>query len=107
MKHWRQITGFLIGVAVTPFALIAAVASAGAGHGTFLFAKLLFPYSMLLTTLTADTITRPLVALACVQFPLYGLVATSLSSRRPILGLAALHATCAAACLSGILPNFS
>ena len=106
-KCWRQTAGALIGAVITPFALAGAITSAGAGHGHYLIAKLLFPYSMLLTHLTSDTITQPLIALALIQFPLYGLVAGSFSTRLPLLGLLLLHAASAALCFTGLLPSFS
>jgi len=105
--HWRQVAGILIGVALTPFALAAAIASAGAGHGNFLLAKLLFPYSMLLTHLTSGAISQPLIALAFVQFPLYGFAASSFSTRRSLLGLFLVHAASATLCFVWVLPIFS
>ena len=62
----------LIGVLVTPIAAVLAIASAGAGHGHYEFARLFFPYSMLLTRLAGDTITPPLMALALAEFPCTG-----------------------------------
>lgn len=41
-----------VGAAVTLPAIFLAILSGGAGHGTYLFARLLFPYAMLLTRLT-------------------------------------------------------
>ena len=97
----------LIGVAITPFAIAAAIASAGAGHGTYLLAKLLFPYSMLLTSLSGGTLTPPLLGLAFVQFPLYGLAAASFGTRRALGILSLVHLACAGLCFTGLLPNFS
>jgi hypothetical protein len=54
--------GLLIGAALTISAIILALSSIGDGHGDFVFARLLFPYSMLLTLLTRD-ITAPLITL--------------------------------------------
>ena len=70
-------------------------------------AKLLFPNTMLLSRLNGDVITHPLLGLAFVQFPLYGLVAASFNTKQA-LGLTLLiHAVFAAFCFSGVLPNFS
>ncbi|HPF73104.1 MAG: hypothetical protein H7A20_10450 [Rhodanobacteraceae bacterium] len=109
--RWRQLIGILIGAVITPFAVGTAIASAGAGHGTYLLAKLLFPYSMLLTRFTGDSITNPLIGIAFVQFPIYGLVLTSPASRRALKQVVAvlvlLHSFCVLLCLAGLLPNFS
>ena len=101
----RQLTGPLIGAAITPFALAVAVESGGGGHGDYLLAKLLFPYTMLLAGLVG-TITYPLIALALVQFPLYGLAAGSFNARRTAICLLVLHAIVAFLCLSNLLPYF-
>ena len=105
-KRWRQLSGILIGTVIAPVALLAAIVSANAGHGDFLLAKILFPYSLLLTRLAGDTITDPLIGLALIQFPLYRLAATSFSTARPKVYLLALHTICAILCFSGLLPNF-
>ena len=101
----RQLTWLLIGVVITPFAVGAAIASGGGGNGDYLFAKLLFPYSMLLTSLTG-TITYPLIGLALVQFPLYGLAAGSFNAVRTVISLLVLHAIGTFFCFSSLLPNF-
>jgi hypothetical protein len=69
------LVGVLIGAGVTPIALLVAAISGGAGHGHYVFARLLFPIPMLLARLTGDTISLPSVALALAQFSLYGLLA--------------------------------
>ena len=104
-NHRRPLKWLLMGAVITPFALGAAIASAGAGHGDYLFAKLLFPYSMLLTSLTG-TITYPLIGLALIQFPLYGLVAGSYHANRTAISLSVLHVTGAFLCFTSLLPNF-
>ncbi|RZI70585.1 MAG: hypothetical protein EOP13_20590 [Pseudomonas sp.] len=103
--HQRQLKWLLIGAVCTPFALGAAIASGGAGHGDYLFAKCLFPYTMLLTSLTG-TITYPLIGLALVQFPLYGLAAGSFNATRTLVFLLVLHTIGAFLCFSSLLPNF-
>ena len=86
--------GVLLGIAFTPIAAFLAVASAGAGHGTYGFARLLFPYSMALTLVTGS-ITTPLIALAVAQWPVLGGLTGALVARRRrrlLWLLAALHA---------------
>jgi len=111
MTTSRIVVYTLIGVAVTPIAVIAALASAGAGHGHYEFARVLFPYTMLLTPLANNTIAPLLIVLAFVQFPLYGAL-IGLANRKSREGLVMLilalaHLVAAALCFSGLLPNFS
>jgi hypothetical protein len=111
MRAGPLIIGVAAGVLVTPAAVVLAVLSAGAGHGHYEAARALFPYTMLLTLLSGDTITLPLIALALVQFPLYGL-ALGLAAGKgrlawALLLLSAAHAVAALACFSGAVPNFS
>jgi len=70
----------LIGVLVTPIAVLLAIASAAGGHGHYVYAKLFFPYTLLMphffpdmTAEYPDSITTPWIILALIQFPLYGL----------------------------------
>ncbi|ESY35285.1 hypothetical protein X747_28110 [Mesorhizobium sp. LNJC384A00] len=49
--------GFLVGLGVTPVAFFLALYSAGAGHGDYVLARLLYPVPMLATLLTNTTIT--------------------------------------------------
>jgi len=44
----------VVAIVAEVIALLIAVGAAGAGHGTYLPAKLLFPSTMLLTNLTHD-----------------------------------------------------
>ena len=108
-KVWRPIPAIALGVLITPFAAMLALASSGAGHGDYILARTLFPYSMLLTRLIESV---PLVVgLALAQFPFYGFFV----ARRPSLkknvvaacAIAAVHLAAVAICFSGFLPNFS
>lgn len=68
---------------------------------------------MALTTLTGDRIITPLVALAAVQFPLYGLLLgwSAAAGRKSLWTTVAVvivcHAAAATYCFSGALPHFS
>jgi hypothetical protein len=111
MKRHKLTAGVLTGGLVTPAAVILAVASAGAGHGNYAAARLLLPYTMLLTRATGDRITLPLIALALAQFPLYGAAIGYAASKGRItcavVPLLVLHTLCAILCFSGLIPNFS
>jgi|SRR5688572_19846029 hypothetical protein len=60
-----------VGFAVTFPAVFLAIISAGAGHGDYLWARLLFPYSMVLAMLTGS-IGPISIGVAFIQFPVYG-----------------------------------
>jgi hypothetical protein len=73
MRQRRYIlVGTLGGVALGAASIVIAVAYAGGGHGTYAPAKILFPYTMCLAMAIAGSITPPLMALALLEFPLYG-----------------------------------
>jgi hypothetical protein len=111
MKSADIMVGVGIGVLLTAPTAFLAVMSAGAGHGHYEMARLFFPYTMLLTRLTGDSITSPLIVLALMQFPLYGAVMGAARSRFSAAfttGLVlAFHIAAAAVCFSGAIPNFS
>jgi len=67
-SFWKPIIASLI---ATPAAFIGALISAGAGHGNYVLATILFPFTML-STVVFGSITWPFVLLAIVQFLLYG-----------------------------------
>jgi len=106
------LVGLAIGIAVTFPAVILAWASAGAGHGDYLYVRLFFPYTMLLTLVQDDYISLPLIVLGLIQFPSYGaLIGFGLSCSRnkwliPLV-LTLIHLAFVVACFSGLLPNFS
>jgi len=66
---------------------------------------------MLLTRIVKDTITHPLVVLALLQFPFYGLVLDCSASQGHLAtgGLAWIvtHLIAVILCFLGLLPNFS
>jgi hypothetical protein len=111
MKIGKDVLWFAGGVLLTPEAAYVAVLSGGAGHGHYEAARALFPGPMLLTRLTGDTLTLPVLLLALAQFPLYGAaVGWSASRGRTTWGLVSLlagHAAAVILCFAGLLPNFS
>ena len=104
--------GMAIGAVITPVAAMLAIVSGGAGHGHYEFARLFFPYTMLLTRVADNRITIPLIVLALAQFPIYGAL-VGICGRKIWLGiligglLLAAHVIAAALCFSGLIPNFS
>jgi hypothetical protein len=83
-----DILGALLGALATPFALFLAIASSGAGHGTYLYAKVCYPVPLLLTF--GVEIRAFHLACAAVQLPLYGYLAAHYRARGVLL-LMAIH----------------
>ena len=98
---------------MTPVALFAAIASAGAGHGNYLWAKIFFPYTMISSvfyqTGNAPRLFNVLlwIVFPIVQYPLYGLIVSLASQKRKaslaIAGLCILHLSVVA--LNFVIPN--
>jgi hypothetical protein len=85
--------GLAFGTGVCILCLLVAVLAAGAGHGTYLPAKILFPFAML-AGVFGRSITLPYVVLALVQFPLYGLLLGA-AFRSPRFVLCVIILSCA------------
>ena len=106
-KFWLPLIWFL---AATPVCLFLGVASGGAGHGDYVLARILFPFTML-AALLPGSITTPLVVLAVAQYPFYGIILGAANVKRKLehaaLVLLGAHVLFAVACfiLSG--ENFS
>jgi hypothetical protein len=83
--------GTIIGVVLTPIALLSAILSGGAGHGDYVWARILFP---VLTIVMLAGGGDGIVVLAIFQFPLYGWFAGFCISQKQFtrLALAALLA---------------
>jgi hypothetical protein len=64
---------FVLSIVVGVLALGIAFLFAGAGHGTYIPAKLFFPYTMLSTGLFGS-ILPGFELLAFLQFPIYGVI---------------------------------
>lgn len=97
------------GLLATLPAIAAAMLSGGAGHGDYIAARILFPFSILLT-LVEGSIGIVGITIAVLQFPLYGAVLNWSLAReqfRPLIALAAVHFIAAMICFSGIVPDFS
>ena len=63
----------LISLLLTPFCLLLGILSAGAGHGDYILATILFPFTLLSVALY-HTITDPFILFGVVQVPLYGVI---------------------------------
>ncbi|MEO7691048.1 MAG: hypothetical protein ABIS51_17335 [Sphingomonas sp.] len=103
------VAGIAVGTLIELPALFAAIMSAGAGHGDYVAARMLFPVSMLLT-LIEGSIGPISQSVALIQFPLYGaLLGWSISrkSYKAAVLAASLHLAAAVVCFMGILPSFS
>jgi hypothetical protein len=71
MDRYSTSFGVLAGAAVGAVGCFTAVLLAGGGHGSYLPAKFLFPFTMG-SIYWLGSITKPFVFLAIVQFPFYG-----------------------------------
>tara|TARA_R110000868_G_scaffold37111_14_gene131624 strand:+ start:34971 stop:35249 length:279 start_codon:yes stop_codon:yes gene_type:complete len=64
---------FLISLLFTPIALLLGYISVGLGHGDYIVATILFPYSILsFIILTPESIETLTLILTSLQFPFYG-----------------------------------
>lgn len=89
-------------VLATPFLLWLGVASAGAGHGDYILAMVLFPYSVF-PLLLDRPIPIWLMVVAVLQFPAYGFALSRASRygrlRLLSVSLLVVHAIAATVCL--------
>lgn len=104
---WVRVLVLAASVLAGGIALVVAVVAAGAGHGTYVPAILLFPYSMLMASFAGAT-TPVLLALAVAQYPLYGLfLVTTWNRKRHLswwLSMVGLHTL--VACATFLRPEF-
>ena len=63
--------GASIGAVIAAPAILAAIMSGAAGHGSYVAARVLLPFSMLLTRLEGE-IGPVAMGAGLLQFPLYG-----------------------------------
>ena len=103
------VIGVAAGVLLTAPALLLAIASGGAGHGDYGFARALFPVPMVIAGL-ADHIGPVSIALAAMQLPAVGgLIGWSIAQRRawPAITAVGAHLLAIAVAFSGWLSAFS
>ena len=103
------LAGAALGTLIALPAVLAAIMPGGAGHCSYVAARLLFPVPMLLT-LVKGGIGIVSGGIALLQFPLSGAL-LGWSFWRKSYGAAtaavSLHLVAAIACFAGILPDFS
>jgi hypothetical protein len=101
MRDFRFWAPVIVCLLLTPVCLLLGIGSAGVGHGDYVLARILFPYTML-SALLFDKITAPFVLLAIIQFPAYGLILGRAAGRGRFLVALTLilvvHSVLAAAC---------
>lgn len=111
-RPWAfQITGLALGLVVGALGMVIAWAYAGGGHGTYLPATILFPYTMFLAKTIVGTISGPLMVLTAVEFPAYGFIIGTAASRSrawlALLTVLVLHAGALVLGLYNANPIFS
>ena len=106
-SFWQIFAGSIV---LGVLALVVAFLFAGAGHGTYLPAKVLFTYTML-STVHLESISGLFLIIALVQYPVYGLIlgwAAKTHNFRFAFGMiATLHVSGAVLCFLLIGENFS
>ena len=110
MNAWRFWIPFAVFLGLTPFMLFLGLMSAGAGHGDYFLAKILFPYT-LLSTAAFESIKPPFMWLTLIQYPAYGVVIGLANVKRKLLisggALALIHAVVVSAAFLFANPYFS
>ena len=96
------LTFLIIAIMLTPLMVAIAYLSAGFGHGNYIWAKILFPYTMIFAMIIGE-ISKYLIALMIAQFPIYGLILgiASLKDKclKTALFMAAIHSSSVLACV--------
>jgi hypothetical protein len=85
-----SLIGVVCGLVVGAIASVIALAAAAGGHGTYVPAALLFPFSTILAT-RFGSFTPVAVAVALAQFPVYGLLASRWRRSSLTFCLAGVH----------------
>ena len=104
---WSPLTVSLV---ATPLCLLLGFASAGAGHGDYVLATILFPYSAFLIFFFGGWVAPFVsIAIAVAQFPLYGIILEVASGKRRLRPWAAcllvVHTLAAIACFAVRIRN--
>lgn len=104
VQRWKP---FGLSLIATPFFLLAGLASGGAGHGDNMWAKILFPYTML-STIFFHSITPVFIVVAFAQYPVYGFILSILNENKFVgIAIVAVHTVSAVLCIILIGESFS
>jgi hypothetical protein len=110
MKRSKQWLPVIVGLLATPFTLLLALSSAGAGHGDYFWAKVFYPYTML-SAIALKSITIPFMVVAVLQLPTYGVFLGTGWARGKLkiysIGLLFLHTSAVITCFAIWSENFS
>lgn len=106
-RFWKPL---IVSLVATPIFVFLALLSGGAGHGNYLWARMLFPYTIL-SALISKSITTPFALFAIIQYPLYG-VALGLANNRHklfqmIVAVSLIHLLAVTICFLFPSENFS
>ena len=88
-----KMLGVICGILITPPAIFLAILSGGAGHGDYILARILYPYSCWSMSLSEQVKVPGMIGLACIQLPLYGWL-IGVAFERPRNPMFALFAGC-------------
>ena len=91
----------IICLMASPFLLLVGFVSAGAGHGSYVWARILFPFAAIALALGMPPL---ILILSVVQYPVYGLLLTGATRREKFLiaafAIVVVHALC-------VVPTFT
>jgi len=90
-------------IIITILVLVITIFSVGAGHGTYIIAKVVFPYTMIIAQLR-NNIEIPGILIAIFQIPIYAYIANKKSKWTYVL--IALHCLAIIACFTLNSSNF-
>ena len=90
---------------ITFLCLLVTIMVAGGGHGTYLPAKVFYPFTMLIAILTQNEIGILPTIIAIAQIPIYALILTKKPKWK--LYLIAIHVLSAIICLSLTTETFT
>ena len=83
MKRLAIILALVASLVIEAFALVLAIASAGAGHGNYLFAHIFFPFEMTLG-IASGTLEGLPIMLALIHYPAFVMSGFAFKTQRAI-----------------------
>lgn len=101
MKRSTSVLVVLAASALSILTALLAAGSAGAGHGDYFWAKVLYPYTMIVAT-ALNKVSAPLALVSLLQYPAYiwAVMKTSAVRKTVITGLLlAAHTLAVLVCL--------